>query len=214
MNPSLPQVDLSWSNYSTKDADNTPSCDISDSHQCATCKQYGWECTFNDTTKKRGPPKGYIESLETRLRKMEALLETMQPETGTKSSPDISQTEEKKDKGKVSPSVEMPNSVEHNKVVRYLGSSSGYYLVRDILSTEKETIDEVRHIPNKRKQSISPENENLNPVRFKKINVLDDDVMFVRDKTLAEHVDQLETDKLDLNSNVTPKALLTQLIYK
>lgn len=145
---------------------------------------------------------------------MEALLETMQPESETKSSPDISPKEEKKDKGKESPSVEMPNSVEHNKVVRYLGSSSGYYLVRDILSTEKETIDEVRHIPNKRKQSISPENENLNPVRFKKINVLDDDVMFVRDKTLAEHVDQLETDKLDLNSNVIPKALLTQLIYK
>lgn len=145
---------------------------------------------------------------------MEALLETMQPESETKSSPDFSPKEEKKDKGKESQSVEMPNSVEHNKVVRYLGSSSGYYLVRDILSTEKETIDEVRHIPNKRKQSISPENENLNPVRFKKINVLDDDVMFVRDKTLAEHVDQLETDKLDLNSNVTPKALLTQLIYK
>ncbi|GAA5813861.1 hypothetical protein MFLAVUS_007348 [Mucor flavus] len=215
MNPSLPPVDLSWSNYSTKDADNTPS----PNKRSRITRAYAIlviriNVRLVNNTVGNVLLMIYIESLETRLRKMEALLETMQPESETKSSPDISPKEEKKDKGKESPSVEMPNSVEHNKVVRYLGSSSGYYLVRDILSTEKETIDEVRHIPNKRKQSISPENENLNPVRFKKINVLDDDVMFVRDKTLAEHVDQLETDKLDLNSNVIPKALLTQLIYK
>lgn len=123
---------------------------------------------------------------------MEALLKTMQ-EGG-----------EKKE------TVEMPKSIEHNKVVRYLGSSSGYYLVRDILSTDEKVVEEVKHIPNG--SNGSP--ENVGPVRFKKINVMDDDVMFVRDKTMAEHVDQLETDKLDLNTSFVSKSLLTDLITK
>ncbi|KAI7888416.1 caspase domain-containing protein [Mucor mucedo] len=130
----------------------------------------------------------YIESLETRLKKMEALLKTMQ------------EGEEKKE------TVEMPKSIEHNKVVRYLGSSSGYYLVRDILSTDEKVVEEVRDIPN--------EKDPIGPVRFKKINVMDDDVMFVRDKTMAEHVDQLETDKLDLNTSIVSKSLLTDLITR
>jgi len=37
----------------------------------------GWECTFNEIAKKRGPPKGYIDSLEDRLKKMEKLLENI-----------------------------------------------------------------------------------------------------------------------------------------
>lgn len=144
---------------------------------------------------------------------MEALLETMQPEKETTSTPSLDDTT--KEKTPPSSSIEMPKSVEHSKVVKYLGSSSGYYLVRDILSTNEEDIDEVKNIPNKRKQSNSTENDDeVRSIRFKKINVLDDDVMFVRDKTLAEHVDQLETDKLDLKNDFTPKALLTQLIYK
>lgn len=135
----------------------------------------------------------YIESLETRLKKMEALLKTMQ---------DVKVEKEPLAK------VELPKSIEHNKVVRYLGSSSGYYLVRDILSTEKEVIEEMKHVPN------GTENENIGPVKFKKINVMDDDVMCVRDKTLAEHVDQLETDKLNLDNNFASKSLLTDLITR
>ncbi|KAI9243390.1 fungal-specific transcription factor domain-containing protein [Phascolomyces articulosus] len=53
-------------------------CDVNTTQPCTTCRQYHWECTFNDTAKKRGPPKGYIESLETRLKKMEQLLQQMQ----------------------------------------------------------------------------------------------------------------------------------------
>ncbi|CAJ0885110.1 2797_t:CDS:2 [Entrophospora sp. SA101] len=41
---------------------------------CGNCKAFNLECTYNDTTKKRGPPKGYIEAIETRLHKMESLL--------------------------------------------------------------------------------------------------------------------------------------------
>ena len=149
----------------------------------------------------------YIESLETRLKKMEALLEKIQPE-------DKHHEQHKKVKREISPSTDIPNSIEHNKVVRYLGSSSGYYLVRDILSNEGEEIEEIRNPNIGRRGSTILVPDNTGPLKFKKINVMDDDVMFVRDKTLAEHVNQLETDKLDLHPDIAPSFLLTQLIEK
>ncbi|CAM0135521.1 hypothetical protein VKS41_005167 [Umbelopsis sp. WA50703] len=42
---------------------------------CSNCQQFNYLCTYKDTTKKRGPPKGYIEAIENRLYRMEALLE-------------------------------------------------------------------------------------------------------------------------------------------
>ncbi|KAJ1665596.1 hypothetical protein IW140_005983 [Coemansia sp. RSA 1813] len=41
---------------------------------CSHCEELGYECTYLDATKKRGPPKGYIEAIETRLHKVEELL--------------------------------------------------------------------------------------------------------------------------------------------
>ncbi|KAG0225608.1 hypothetical protein BGW42_004216 [Actinomortierella wolfii] len=41
---------------------------------CTNCETFGYECTYNDPTKKRGPPKGYIEAIEARLHRMEGLL--------------------------------------------------------------------------------------------------------------------------------------------
>ncbi|CAG8566488.1 3410_t:CDS:2 [Funneliformis mosseae] len=41
---------------------------------CGNCTAFSLDCTYNDTTKKRGPPKGYIEAIETRLHRMESLL--------------------------------------------------------------------------------------------------------------------------------------------
>ncbi|ORE01187.1 hypothetical protein BCV72DRAFT_171348, partial [Rhizopus microsporus var. microsporus] len=38
---------------------------------CNNCQQLDTECTYKDTTKKRGPPKGYIEAIENRLQKLE-----------------------------------------------------------------------------------------------------------------------------------------------
>ncbi|KAG9304377.1 hypothetical protein G9A89_019939 [Geosiphon pyriformis] len=42
--------------------------------RCGNCGAFNFDCTYNDTTKKRGPPKGYIEAIETRLHRMESLL--------------------------------------------------------------------------------------------------------------------------------------------
>ncbi|KAF9945377.1 hypothetical protein BGZ70_003862, partial [Mortierella alpina] len=41
---------------------------------CTNCQTFQYECTYNDPTKKRGPPKGYIEAIEARLHRMEGLL--------------------------------------------------------------------------------------------------------------------------------------------
>ncbi|KAJ2667959.1 hypothetical protein GGH99_006535, partial [Coemansia sp. RSA 1285] len=38
------------------------------------CEELGYECTYLDATKKRGPPKGYIEVIESRLHKLEELV--------------------------------------------------------------------------------------------------------------------------------------------
>ncbi|KAH8924892.1 hypothetical protein BT69DRAFT_1332618 [Atractiella rhizophila] len=41
---------------------------------CQNCMAVGTECTFLGASRKRGPPKGYIEAIESRLHRMEALL--------------------------------------------------------------------------------------------------------------------------------------------
>ncbi|KAJ2861381.1 hypothetical protein GGI22_002467, partial [Coemansia erecta] len=41
---------------------------------CTHCEELGHQCTYLDATKKRGPPKGYIEVIETRLHKVEELI--------------------------------------------------------------------------------------------------------------------------------------------
>ncbi|GAA5801806.1 hypothetical protein HPULCUR_007260 [Helicostylum pulchrum] len=41
---------------------------------CTSCKSYSKQCTFKEAAKKRGPPKGYVEGLESRLKRMEKLL--------------------------------------------------------------------------------------------------------------------------------------------
>ncbi|CAG8529255.1 1307_t:CDS:2 [Cetraspora pellucida] len=46
----------------------------SDPPSCTNCRIYNYECSFIDAPKKRGPPKGYIEALETRLQRMESVL--------------------------------------------------------------------------------------------------------------------------------------------
>ncbi|OBZ84950.1 Nitrogen assimilation transcription factor nit-4 [Choanephora cucurbitarum] len=42
---------------------------------CGNCKAFQLGCSYQDTTKKRGPPKGYIEAIENRLHKLEGYLQ-------------------------------------------------------------------------------------------------------------------------------------------
>ncbi|EIN10102.1 hypothetical protein PUNSTDRAFT_102126 [Punctularia strigosozonata HHB-11173 SS5] len=48
-------------------------------NRCSNCIAYNFECTYVEAAKKRGPPKGYVESLENRLEKMEKLLQKLCP---------------------------------------------------------------------------------------------------------------------------------------
>ncbi|KAI9493991.1 fungal-specific transcription factor domain-containing protein [Zychaea mexicana] len=53
--------------------------------QCSNCKTVGLECKYNETNKKRGPPKGYIEAIEGRLQRLEALLSSVVQEDDPRS---------------------------------------------------------------------------------------------------------------------------------
>ncbi|KZT23297.1 hypothetical protein NEOLEDRAFT_1180171 [Neolentinus lepideus HHB14362 ss-1] len=54
-------------------------------NRCTNCTTYGLECTYVEAAKvKRGPPRGYVESLENRLEKMEKLLGKIAPEADLK----------------------------------------------------------------------------------------------------------------------------------
>ncbi|KAH6913531.1 fungal-specific transcription factor domain-containing protein [Coprinopsis sp. MPI-PUGE-AT-0042] len=63
-------------------------------NRCSNCISFNFECTYVEVAKKRGPPKGYVESLENRLKKLESLLRTLCPDDNLlrelESSPDKS----------------------------------------------------------------------------------------------------------------------------
>ncbi|KAF8604607.1 hypothetical protein BDV93DRAFT_522316 [Ceratobasidium sp. AG-I] len=48
-------------------------------NRCSNCIAFNFECSYVEAAKKRGPPKGYVESLENRLEKMERLLQRLCP---------------------------------------------------------------------------------------------------------------------------------------
>ncbi|ORZ06882.1 fungal-specific transcription factor domain-domain-containing protein [Absidia repens] len=52
-------------------------CYFSPGKSCSNCISYGITCEFNDGSKKRGPPKGYIDALEKRIRQIESTLSTL-----------------------------------------------------------------------------------------------------------------------------------------
>ncbi|KAI9313937.1 fungal-specific transcription factor domain-containing protein [Dichotomocladium elegans] len=58
-------------------------CDTTGPDQtCKNCQASKIDCTYNDSAKKRGPPKGYIEVLENRLKRMERILGGLAEDNG------------------------------------------------------------------------------------------------------------------------------------
>ncbi|KAK2459718.1 hypothetical protein APHAL10511_008252 [Amanita phalloides] len=49
-------------------------------NRCSNCVTYNLPCTYVEAAKKRGPPKGYVESLENRVAKLEKLLQRICPD--------------------------------------------------------------------------------------------------------------------------------------
>ncbi|CAO3625769.1 unnamed protein product [Mucor hiemalis] len=58
---------------------------------CNNCSSLGLPCHYKESTKKRGPPKGYIEAIEGRLHRLEALLGSIVQEDDPRSQAIISE---------------------------------------------------------------------------------------------------------------------------
>ncbi|ORX60723.1 hypothetical protein DM01DRAFT_1332845 [Hesseltinella vesiculosa] len=52
-------------------------CYFTPGEACTNCTSYGVACEFNHGTKKRGPPKGYIDALEKRIQQIESILTSL-----------------------------------------------------------------------------------------------------------------------------------------
>ncbi|KAG5643433.1 hypothetical protein DXG03_000941 [Asterophora parasitica] len=48
--------------------------------RCANCIDYGMACTYSEAAKKRGPPKSYVQRLESRIERLQDLLAKISPE--------------------------------------------------------------------------------------------------------------------------------------
>ncbi|KAA1476285.1 hypothetical protein DENSPDRAFT_843199 [Dentipellis sp. KUC8613] len=57
--------------------------------KCSNCTTYNFECTYVEAATKRGPPKRYVQHLETRLEKMEALLQRLCPDVDLSQDLDV-----------------------------------------------------------------------------------------------------------------------------
>ncbi|AFR93350.1 nuclear protein [Cryptococcus neoformans C23] len=47
--------------------------------KCAHCEEYDMDCTYVEAAKRRGPPKGYVETLEQRAGRLERMLQQIYP---------------------------------------------------------------------------------------------------------------------------------------
>ncbi|KAI8981730.1 fungal-specific transcription factor domain-containing protein, partial [Mycotypha africana] len=208
-------------------------CDVDTHKPCSTCQQYNWECTFHDTAKKRGPPKGYIESLETRLEKMESLLKSLKQEqpvfpsaslssiastTGTPQQMTANNTITLRKKRALTATGE--KQISEGKVVRYHGSSSGYYLMSNLLSNNNEKEEGRVHdevdppMGDKNKVYYVPSlNGGGENVRLRRLNVDDDDLMVVRDATADEEALQIADDGQEPIEQIIPGTILTALVH-
>ncbi|KAL9547989.1 hypothetical protein MBANPS3_005905 [Mucor bainieri] len=212
------------------------------------------------TAKKRGPPKGYIESLETRLEKMEKLLkkigsddEVMQDIASTSASTSAAAattTTTNKKRKKRATSDTFPDSIvtanasptlsepaatptsaissssnssripdpKRGKVVRYHGSSSGYYLVGNILdSSQQEDLPSSEDAQDSservRKVYVVPSYNGGEDIRLRRMNVDDDDLMVVRDTTADEEACQQADDGQETIDDIIPRSVLTSLVH-
>ncbi|EKM75560.1 hypothetical protein AGABI1DRAFT_79697 [Agaricus bisporus var. burnettii JB137-S8] len=114
-------------------------------NKCSNCIQYGYECTHKEVTKTLGPAKGYVESLEARLEKLDKLLVKLLPGVDLSQEVDklLEEVEEPNDYSDDTTSI-VPtvgklmkldlNPPEH----RFFGKSSGYQLIQTALDLKSQ----------------------------------------------------------------------------
>lgn len=94
------------------------------------------------------------------------------------------------------------NNNSREKVVRYHGSSSGYYIVGDILTTDEKNVTELPAV-------ISGDE----PYRIRRMNETDNDLMVVRDTTADEEASQIAIDQQEDSDCNIPKSVLIALVH-
>ncbi|KAI8986492.1 fungal-specific transcription factor domain-containing protein [Pilobolus umbonatus] len=192
-------------------------CDVDKVQPCSTCRQYNCDCTFRDTIKKRGPPKGYIESLESRLQKMERYIGELRKDTHpeTTTIEDKSSYNGAEDKTAynglnhgdqpraVSPTV----NINKRRVIKYHGSSSGLYLLGNMLSTDQQKAFPSTQDGTKDKNfkfiSLGGNSVSSTPVSYS-----NDDIIVTKDET----ADMDEYDKEDGIHGIIPQFMMETLI--
>lgn len=117
---------------------------------------------------------------------------------------------------------ELNSQNSKSKVVRYHGSSSGYYLVGSILSKdESEDAPEEQSIEytssttpyEKQKVVVFPSYNGRESYRLRRMNVNDNDLMVVRDATADEEACQIADDEQEMIDDVVPRSVLKALVH-
>ncbi|KXN90781.1 hypothetical protein AN958_03435 [Leucoagaricus sp. SymC.cos] len=117
-------------------------------NRCSNCIQYGFECTHKEVTKTLGSAKGYVESLEARLEKMDRLLTKLLP--GIDLNYEVDQLlEEIDNQGALARNDD--DEVRTKLIIgrlskldlnppqkRFFGKSSGYQLIQTALDLKRE----------------------------------------------------------------------------
>ncbi|KAL0073719.1 hypothetical protein F4703DRAFT_1745667 [Phycomyces blakesleeanus] len=106
-----------------------------------------------------------------------------------------------------------------SKVVRYLGSSSGYYLMGDIMTkAERKSIEGIKV------SVVKGEGESVDgvftfptdqgTVHLRKMNGYDDDMLMTRNATDAEHAIQVALDEENTSDKIAPRSLIVALVHR
>ncbi|KAF8971207.1 fungal-specific transcription factor domain-containing protein [Flammula alnicola] len=124
-------------------------------NRCSNCVQFGFECTHKEVTKTLGPSKGYVESLEARLEKMDRLL--------TAAGVDVNQEVDRMESPSFAPpqpellprnddecssnllTLQLRKLTLNPQEHRFLGKSSGYQLIQTAWDLKQEYTGEPKN---------------------------------------------------------------------
>ncbi|KAH9484876.1 ABC-transporter-regulating transcription factor [Psilocybe cubensis] len=136
-------------------------------NRCTNCIQFGLECTHKEVTKTLGPAKGYVESLEARLEKMDRLLAKLLPQD-VDISKEVERLEEQEaqtnsdklprnDDVVEDMAIQLTSKLNLNpQEHRFFGRSSGFQLIQTALDLKQEYTGDILMqkplLPSKRRE--------------------------------------------------------------
>ncbi|KAI6154603.1 fungal-specific transcription factor domain-containing protein [Pisolithus tinctorius] len=176
-------------------------------NKCSNCIAYSFECTYLEVARKRGPPKGYVESLENRLEKMEKLLQKVCPDadfTQELGGGRIDRDSWTKGTNNTSPSLFAQTSIEdvvqededsiastlgenfasltmHPNSMRYFGKSSGPMLIQKAIDLKMEYNGDDIPGTERLKEAVRPELRTINPWEERAMTMTDPEFEFPDD---------------------------------